>query len=233
MIARPFDTSFNPFYDWKLTMLFRVLLTVTVVLFLRGYAQAAPIQLAVSSGTYQSGSSLSLDVLLPDDINDLGAYEIQIVLTGDDPTAGIDFGFDVGATQAANSHYVFATTDFFFDTVLPLSTTSQILVLSDLTLAPGVDVTAGVNDRVAQVVVEIAAGYTGSLTFTVDPVSLILDTSDGNEVTEIAAIRADTAALAPTRLVVAIPEPAAIPTIAIIMLIGLFRDRQCQANPTS
>ena len=224
MISRLFRTSLNRFMTGTRIMFSRLFLTVVAASFLGSYCQAAPFQLVFPDGTYQPGSPLLFQVLLPVAVTELGAYEIQIVLTGDEPTAGVDFGFDVDATEAADAQYVFDSADLFFDTILTESATSQILWLTDLTLGAGVDVAESINDRVANVVVNTAASYRGTLTFTIDADSLILDTPDGNEIAGIAAIRTDTATAAPTTLV-AIPEPSVIVATATLLCLCGSRRR--------
>jgi hypothetical protein len=208
-------------------MMIRLLLITVALLPLVGRAQAAPIEMVFPEGTYQSGSPLLFSVVLPTDISDLGAYEIQIVITGDDPTAGVDYGFDVDATKAANSNYVFESTDLYFDAVIPDSATSQILVLSDLTLGSGVDVSPDVNDRVADVVVHTSASYSGSLTFSIDVDALILDTPVASDIAPLATIRSDTAAAGP--ITITVPEPSAVVPSAVgicAMVLGTYRSRR-------
>jgi len=206
-------------------MITRLILILATSLPLIGHTLAAPIQMIFSSGTYQHGSPLLFSIVLPTNVGDLGAYEIQVVMTGETPTAGVDYEFDVGATEAANSQYVFDSTDQFFDTLGADSATSQILVLTDFTLGTGVGVAAGINDRVADVVVNTSADYTGSLVFSIDVVSLILDTPSGNEITTITAIRTATAVAAPTTLIV-IPEPNVILALTTVVCLSRFRRRR-------
>jgi hypothetical protein len=196
-------------------MYYRLIVMFVAALSLLSHADAAPIQLVFPESTYEPGSPLRGSIILPTGIVDLGAYEIQVSMVGNAPTAGADYGFDLTATDAAASMYVFSADDLFFDTVLTDSVTSQTLILTDLTSGAGVDVTTDVNDRVADFVVYTSASYTGPLIFSINANSLILDSPTGSEIEQAATIRAAIAADTPVTIVV--PEPGTVRLWAIVV----------------
>jgi hypothetical protein len=200
------------------------MLLVAAATSLLSHANAAPIQLVFPESTYEPGSPLLGSIILPTGITDLGAYEIQISIVGNAPTAGVDYGFDLTATAAAASMYVFSSDDSFFDTVLTDSATSQTLLLTGFTLDAGIDVTTDVNDRVADIVVDTSPSYTGPLIFSIDANSLILDSPTGNEIEQAATIRADIAAATPITIV--IPEPGAVGLWAMVAVMCARRRRR-------
>lgn len=167
---------------------------------------AAPVGINGLNGNYTPGDSLSFEVSLPA-IANIGSYNIDLVLTGSTGMAGTDFFFDVAATDAASSNYIFASTANYFDAVNIDSPLVHRLTLSDLDLS-GVDVVAGINDQVATVVIGTSASFLGDLSLVVDSAGLILDTPDATPtpVQGFDAIVSDTDAAGDTTLV-PVPEP--------------------------
>src|SRR6185369_10844646 len=114
------------------------------------------------------------DVVLPT-ISNLGSYNIDLLLESNTRTAGVDYFFDVAATVPAATHYVFPSATNYFDSVTVDSTTRDRITLTDFDLI-GVNVAAGINDRVANVVFRTLATFHGTLSVSVDAPLLILDT---------------------------------------------------------
>ena len=124
--------------------------------------------------------------------------------------AGVDFFFDVAATVPAPTNYVFPSSDYFFDAVNVDSTARVRITLTDFNFS-GINVSPGVNDRVATVVLKTAATFHGNLALSVDVSGLILDTPDVNStpVPSFNALKSDIAAGGLIELT-SVPEPATI-----------------------
>ncbi|MCC9601046.1 PEP-CTERM sorting domain-containing protein [Stieleria sp. JC731] len=185
---------------------------------------AAPVQLLYSNSAYTPGSSFTLSVGLPAATN-LGSYQIDLLLSGNSGTAGVDYFFDLAGTDAAASGYVFPSDALFFDAVNTDSAMTQRLTLSDFDFT-GVDVVPGTNSSVANVVVSTLPTYMGDLTFSVDAAALILDTPDltPTPIDEFASIQADTFAVLP-QTISAVPEPSSI-LLLVIGAVGVLARRR-------
>lgn len=185
---------------------------------------AMPVALTGLGGSYTPGATQTFQVSLPP-IANLGSYNIDLLLTGASGTAGTDYFFDVAATIAASSGYVFASTANYFDAVNVDPPFTHRLTLSDFDLT-GTNVVASVNDKVATVVIGTAAHFQGSLSLTVDTSGLILDTPDvvPTSVAGFAQIVGDTRAAGDYSLV-AVPEPSTIVLVALAFVMGMSRPR--------
>lgn len=186
---------------------------------------AAPLDLVGVPGTYSPGSPVSFDVVLPP-INNLGSYNIDLVLSGTEGAAGTDFFFDVAATDAAISQYVFGSIANYLDAVNVDSALAHRLTLSDFDLT-GVDVMSGLNDRIATVFVGTSPSYQGELSIAFDVGGLILDTPDvtPTPVADFAQISSDTQAGGAVTLTL-VPEPGAVMLLgAGLLMAGAHRSR--------
>jgi len=213
----------------------RICSLVTLLLFssiaLNGIA--APVAISGLSGSYTPGGTVSFEVSLPP-ITNLGSYNIDLLLTGTSGVAGTDFFFDLAATNAASSAYVFASTTNYFDAVNVDSPLVHRLTLSDFDFT-GVDVTAAVNDRVATVAIGTTGGFQGDLSLAIDTAGLILDTPDNTPtpVQGFSQIVADTSAAGDFDIVV-VPEPSALAIIFVTLgTLCLFRKTPYPAAATS
>jgi hypothetical protein len=160
-------------------------------------------------------------------ITNLGSYNIDLVVQSNIGTAGVDFFFDAAATMPASTNYVFPSATNFFDTATVDSAIRHRITLTDFDFS-GVNVVAGVNDRVATVVFQTVATFDGSLSVFVDTPLLILDTPDAEPtpVSGFSAIQADIDAAGPLDLT-PVPEP----TTALLLLVlggsvGVWRERR-------
>ncbi|MEL6108398.1 MAG: PEP-CTERM sorting domain-containing protein [Planctomycetota bacterium] len=183
---------------------------------------SAGIMISSSDSTFTPGTAFAFSVELPS-LTNLGAYNIDILLTGDTGTAGTDFFFDLAQTVPASSGYVFTTDVFFASATNNDSTLTQRLTLTDFDFF-GLNVIPGVNSNIAEVVVQTSGGYTGNLTLSVDTTSLLLDTPDliPTPVAEFSTVVTETAAATPATFTSSsvVPEPStfAIFSIAIATL---------------
>ena len=168
------------------------------------------------------GEAFTFTVGLPP-ITDLGSYDIDVVLTGDG-VAGTDFAFNLAATEpvALVDGYVFPSNTNFFDAVNTPAANEQRLTVTDFDFG-GADVVTGVNDRTASVVVDVAPGFTGLLSLSIDADSLILDSSATapTPVAEFSDIVQATLTAGAVDLP-AIPEPASL-TLACLALLAVRR----------
>lgn len=166
--------------------------------------------------SYVPGQPTAIDIHLPS-VTNLGAYNIDLVLEANVGTAGVDFFFDVAATMAASTKYVFPSTTNYFDAATIDSPQRHRITLTDFAFA-GTNVAAGANDRVAAVVLRTAPTFRSPLSVSVSTPLLLLDTPDvvPTSVAEFGAIKLAVAAAGPIELI-AVPEPAA----ALVMLIGI------------
>lgn len=192
-------------------------------------ATGAPISLEGLTGAYSPGGVTTFEVVVPELAN-LGAYNIDLTLSSTEGTAGVDFFFNLAATKPATSQYVFPSTFNFFDAVNLDSPSTQRLTLSDFDFT-GVDVVAGVNDRIATVWIGTLAGFTGDLDLAFDVTGLFLDTPDTTPtpVAGFAQISADTDAQGVVTLSL-IPEPSSALTMtlgAMLVLAGCRRHSKC------
>jgi hypothetical protein len=146
------------------------------------------------------------DVRLPA-ISNLGSYNIDLVLESTVGTAGVDFFFDVAATVPASMNYVFPSSANFFDAVNVDSQSRHRITLTDFDLV-GIDVVPAANDRVAAVVIQTAATFSGQLALFADTDGLILDTPDitPTPVPGFDSLRSDIAEGGTSQLP-AVPEP--------------------------
>lgn len=172
-------------------------------------ALSAPIEINGLPSSFTPGQSFSFEVSLPPVAN-LGAYNIDLLLTGSSGAAGTDFSFNLAGTDVASSGYVFPSAANYFDSVNVDSPLVQRLSLTDFDLT-GVSVVDGVNDRIATVFVDTVGGFDGSLTIALDFGGLILDTPDTTPtpVAEFSQTVADTQAAGDFGIA-PIPEPTAI-----------------------
>lgn len=179
------------------------------------------------------GSSSFLDGYLPGQTNsflfrlpamtDLGAYNIELLLTSPTGAAGTDFYFDAGVTTPASSGYVFPTSENFFASTNVLSGNRHSLTLSDFSLT-GVDVLEGANDAVAIVAFRTSPLFTGVLSLSLEEGTFQLDipNSSGTAVPEFAAVRGAVAADVNGNLH-AVPEPVGIILGMAALPLGLLR----------
>lgn len=179
---------------------------------------AAPIQLIEGlPSTYTPGQPVTFQVRLPS-VTDLGSYNIDLVVEGNSGIAGVDYSFDVAATMPSATSYIFPSATNFFDAANVDSPMRQRITLSDFDFA-GVDIVPGTNDLVANVVVNTAANFLGSLSLFADPNGLILDTPDvePTPVLEYQSIHAGVAD-SPPFVLPPVPEPscALIAGLAIV-----------------
>lgn len=158
---------------------------------------------------YVPGTPLSFLVRLPA-ISNLGAYNVDVVVESSQGTAGVDFYFDAVATLPAATNYVFSTSANFFDAANADSSARHRITLTDFDFI-GADVTPGVNDRVASVVLQTAATFGGSLSLFVDADGLLLDTP-ATTPTPVDGFDAIQAAVAANGAVVLepVPEPSSV-----------------------
>lgn len=186
-------------------------------------AAASPIVLSDLPTGYTPGEPFAFQVELPP-IDDLGAYNIDLLLSSDTGVPGDDYGFDLDQTAPPASGYVFPSDANFFD-ALNTEAGGQRLTLTDFDFT-GVDV-GGLNRIVATVVATTSPGFTGQLSLTVDASSLILDTPDATP-TPVAAfddIASQTATREP-EVVGLVPEPATLLLAGIAMLLGQRNRRE-------
>ena len=196
-------------------MIRQVLLVALIVITFAHAASSAPIQLIVGlPSSYTPGQPTTFDVRLPA-INDLGSFNIDLVLASDNGTAGIDFYFDVAATFPASTNYVFPSSANFVDATNVDSAIRHRLTLTDFDFT-GANVAPGTNDRVANVVFQTAPNFAGRLSFLVDAAALILDTPnfEPTPVPDFNAIQAGVAEALPIVLQ-PVPEPS---TISLLVL---------------
>ncbi|MEX2170230.1 MAG: hypothetical protein WD851_13035 [Pirellulales bacterium] len=158
---------------------------------------------------YTPGSAIVFKVGLPA-IANLGAYNVDLILTSDAGVAGIDYFFDVAATTPVAQDYVFPFTANYFDAANVDSPSQHRLTLTDFDL-DGVDVVSGANEFLVVAVIRSADDFAGSLMLSVDVAGLILDTPSivPTPVDGFDAIRANTEAGGPA-LLTAVPEPKAL-----------------------
>lgn len=207
-------------------MFIRFLMIPVVALF-AAVASAAPVQLLFPGSTFAPGTSFMFSVATPAATN-LGSYQFDILLSGSSGTAGVDYFYDLGATDAAATGYVFPVTDFYADAANLDSPSTQRLTLSDFDFA-GVDVVPGTNSSVATVVVSTLPSFTGDLSFIVDSTTLILDTPDITpaSIAEFASIQADTFAAAPVTISIsAVPEPTSFAMLTMTVAFSIARRRR-------
>jgi hypothetical protein len=184
---------------------------------------AAPINLTGVGGNYTPGTTQSFQVSLPP-ISNLGSYNIDLLLTSDVGIAGTDFFFDLDATNAASSGYVFPSSANYLDAVNIDSASVHRLTLSDFDLT-GTDVVAGVNDNLVTVVLGTASGFESNLVVSFDVAGLILDTPDviPSPVTGFSQLLADTRS-AGFYLITPIPEPHSVMLMGLgIIVAGIAR----------
>src|SRR5687767_8394436 len=82
--------------------------------FLAPYAFGASLQLIGGlPNSYVPGQPIAFDVRLPA-VTNLGSYNVDVVLEASAGVAGTDFFFDVAATTAAATNYVFPSATSFF-----------------------------------------------------------------------------------------------------------------------
>jgi hypothetical protein len=170
--------------------------------------------------SYSPGQPTAFDVRLPA-IDNLGSYNIDLVLESTSGTAGIDFFFDLAATEPAAANYVFPMSSSFFDAIHVDSAMRHRLTLSDFDVL-GANVVAGQNDRVATVVLRTAAGFNGPLRLFIDTPSLILDTP-AVAPTPVANFDAVQSAAAGAADLFPVPEPASV----VSMVIGVALTFAC------
>jgi hypothetical protein len=137
-------------------------------------AAAAPIVLSGLPGSYTPGMPIMFQVELPP-ITDLGAYNIDLLLSSSIGEPGIDYGFDLDQTFPPASGYVFPSDANFFD-ALNNDSGSQRLTLTDFDFS-GVEV-GSLNRIVATVVATTSPAFTADLVLTIDISTLLLDTPD-------------------------------------------------------
>lgn len=190
------------------------LVACTILLFASNLTHAAPISMKGLGETYTPGNSFSFEVSLPE-IQNLGAYNIDLLLSSNSGVAGVDYFFDVDATIPAPSMYVFPTSPNFFDAALVDSFSAHRLTLTDFNFS-GVEVLSDVNDLVAIVTIGIESSFQGDLMLSFDIDGLFLDTPAilPTSVSEFDDIRTNTEALEPVILTL-IPEPSGCVLFAI------------------
>ena len=124
--------------------------------------------------SYVPGDTFTVEVGLPP-ITDLGAYNVDVILSSNIGQAGTDFFFDVGATVPAPVGYVFPSTANFLDAVNIDSPLQHRITLSDFDFN-GVDVEASINDLLAILTIGTSNDFQGDLSIAFDTDGLILDT---------------------------------------------------------
>ncbi len=192
----------------------RLIFIIAVLTFVgRSSCSAAAVRIVDAPETIIPGQTFSFDVVVPA-MTALSAYQIDILLAGSTGSAGIDFQFGPAEAVAPADGYVFASTDFFAPAINNVSTAVQRLTLSDIDLV-GRNTITGVNDQIARVSVLTSDSYDGSLQFSIDPATLILDGPQftPTSVPEFASIQADTLNQ-PSITITAVPEPAAFTLLA-------------------
>jgi hypothetical protein len=184
-------------------------------------AAGAPIQLIEGlPSEYKPGDPIAFEVRMPA-ITNLGSYNIDLVLESSTGTAGVDFYFDVAATQPASAHYVFLSTANFFDAANVDSASRHRLTLTDFDLE-GMNAVPGTNDRVATVVLQTLSSFFGHLALSVDTEGLILDTPDSpTPVSGFDTLQADIAASG-VSVIVPVPEPSVAFMTAAAIIGALF-----------
>jgi hypothetical protein len=182
---------------------------VATFLLFTPYAYATPLFFRGLVGSYMPGATIDFDVGLPA-LSNLGAYNVDVLLTSTSGVAGVDFFFDLGATVASESDYVFPSTVYYFDAANVDSPSQHRLTLSDFNFS-GTDVAAGVNDLLAHVVIQTTAGFSGEITLSFDLAGLLLDTPDliPTPVAEYGSIVSDTQAVGAS-LINLVPEPTGL-----------------------
>ncbi|MEM8946698.1 MAG: hypothetical protein AAGD11_16105 [Planctomycetota bacterium] len=163
---------------------------------------------------YVPGATFTAEVGLPPIIN-LGAYNVDIILTSDTGQAGTDFFFDLGATVPAPAGYVFPTTANFLGAVNIDSPLQHRITLSDFDF-DGVNVEASINDLLAVFAIGTSNDFQGDLTIAFSTDGLLLDTPSvtPTPVAEFPNIVSATMS-APPATVFRIPE---ISTIALVLV---------------
>jgi hypothetical protein len=163
--------------------------------------------------SYVPGESVMFDLRLPV-MSALAAYDIDLVLEGTTGTAGVDFFFDVEATAPSSVNYVFSSAANYFDAAIVDGAARHVLTLTDFDFV-GVNVSTGVNDRVATVVLRTLTTYRGVLNVWVNSPTLILDAPAivPTPVAEFAGIQAAIAAAGPIVLT-PVPEPFGLSLVA-------------------
>ena len=179
----------------------------------------------VYPGGFAPGVPFTVAVIMPEATN-LGAYNIDILLTGSSGQAGTDFYFDLTATNAAATGYVFPATDFFATASNLDSASTERLTLTDNDFV-GANVISGINSAVADVVVNTVPGYSGVLTLMVDGNALVLDTPDltPTPVAEFNSILVDTITADPLTIT-NVPEPNAAAALSITLFFACQRRRR-------
>ena len=175
-------------------------------------------------GGFVPGTPFGFQVRLPA-ITNLGSYNIDIVLESSIGVAGTDFFFDVAGTEPAVTNYVFPSSSNFFDAVNVDAPMRHRISLTDFNLA-GLNVAPDANDRVADVKVQTAPTFSGSLSVFVDTPLLILDTPNitPTPVQGFSAIQAAIAAAGPVDLM-PVPEPSTVLLAAMLLAILSFASK--------
>lgn len=179
--------------------------------------------------TFIPGETFTAQVGLPP-ITDLGAYNVDLILTSDSGQAGTEFFFDLAATVPAPAGYVFPSTANFLDAVVVDSPTQHRIALSDFDLN-GVDVVASFNDLIALLTIGTSTDFAGDLTLSFDVDGLLLDTPaiTPTPVIEFPDVVAATVALNPFTIR-RIPEPSSIILLALgtVAATSIFGIRKSQ-----
>lgn len=176
-------------------------------LLLAPLAAAAPIVLSGLPDGHTPGAPIEFQVELPP-IADLGAYNIDLVISSESGDPGVDYGFDLNQTAPPASGYVFPSDANFFD-ALNNESGAQRLTLTDFDFS-GVEV-SDLNRMVATVVATTSPAFSADLVLTIDANAVLLDTPEATPtpVEGFDDIVSRTAASTP-QVIGLIPEPAAL-----------------------
>ncbi|OYP34497.1 hypothetical protein [Rhodopirellula sp. MGV] len=187
---------------------------------------ADAVQIIDAPTTYVSGDSLEFTVSVPAMTN-LSSYQIDILLSSNFGSAGVDYSFGTITPASPGLGYVFESNDFFGTGFNLESASTQRLSLSDFDLA-GINTFVGVNDYIATVQIDIARDFSGPLQLSIDASRLIFDGPDltPTPVAEFDAIQNATFSR-PVTLIAAVPEPSnAIFIIGGLSSLGFRRHKR-------
>lgn len=193
-----------------------------MLLFLLVASLALPSYAAtIDIGAYVPGQPSAFVFRLPP-VSNLGAYNVELLLTSPTGVAGTDFFFDNGATVPAASEYVFPSVENFFASTNVLPGNIHSLTLSDFS-PTGVNVVAGTNDAVTSVVFGTSPSFNGVLSLSLGEDTFQLDTPDvtPTSVPEYAAARTTVVADV-TVSIPPVPEPSAIVLAVAAVMAGTF-----------
>jgi hypothetical protein len=215
MILAPSQSGISMFRGYAMNRLFACLL---FVLLPASSSLGATVRfIDILSTTYTPGTPYNLKVALPGMTN-LGSYQVDVKMSSTSGVAGTDYFFSgfipsppVGG--AVTRGYVFPSSANFAKSTN--STPSETVIsLTDFnfdgTDIVGVNVLENANDLLGELTIMTLPSFSGNLSLSFDPTTLILDTPavPPASVAEFAQIRTELAGQSPLNLTTtAVPEP--------------------------